>query len=270
MGKSRLLVVTAVLAVAGGAVVGAAGRESLIEAVDAFRLAWNEAQAPGGDVRTSTDFDTVFVLNAARNPVAGMAADVATGNGIFAVGNLSGVTNPTGIKVILGVSPANSGTVRVANGSNTTAFVIDGNTGLQSGPADLAEAFSATAADVAPGTVMVISSEQAGRLAISNRPYDRRVAGVVAGANEYPSAITLAGLVEKPNKVAVTLSGTVYTRVSSENGPVRAGDLLTTSSRSGVAMRATDPEASRGATIGKAMEDHQGEEGLLLILANLQ
>lgn len=268
MARRKLLLAVAMLAAAGGA---AASRHAFIEIVDVARyVVGASGRTASSDVHASQDLDSLVIRNAAGNPAVISGADPATGNGILIVGNATGGADPSGVKGVLTVSPANSGQLILANGSNTTVFVLDGNTGLQSGPADLAEAFSATTPDVAPGTVMVISGEHAGRLAVSTRPYDRRVAGVVAGANEYPSAITLAGLAEKPNKVAVTLSGTVYTRVSSENGPVRAGDLLTTSSRPGVAMRATDLEASRGATIGKAMEDLSADEGLVLVLANLQ
>jgi hypothetical protein len=111
---------------------------------------------------------------------------------------------------------------------------------------------------------------QRGALTVSTKAYDRRVAGVASGANDYKPGINLRGLAEMPNKVTVTLSGTVYCRVSAVNGPVEAGDLLTTSRVPGYAMRATDPLASHGAILGKAMEDLKGERGLVLILASLQ
>lgn len=267
MARNKLLLAAAVVTAAGSA---AAGRHAFIEIVDVARyVVGASGRSVGTEVRASQDLDSLVIRNAAGNPAVISGVDPTTGNGILIIGNAAGGGDPSGVKSVLTVSPSNAGQLVLANGSNTTVFVLDGNTGLQSGPADLAEAFSATAPDIAPGTVMVISSEHAGRLAISTRPYDRRVAGVVAGANAYPSAITLAGLAEKPNKVSVTLSGTVYTRVSAENGPVGPGDLLTTSSRPGVAMRATDLEASRGATIGKAMEELRAEEGLVLVLANL-
>lgn len=254
---------------AASGLAAAIGGPSAIEAVDAFRTALKESAARG-DVRASSDFDSLFVLNAARNPAVGAIADSATGNGLLGVGNASGVANATGIKAVMTVSAGNAGLIRVFNGANSTGFQIDGNTGLSSGFADLAEAFSATTPGVEPGTVMVIDPESAGRLAVSGRAYDHRVAGVVAGANEYPSAITLAGLSEKPNKVSVTLSGTVYCRVSAENGRVRAGDLLTTATKPGHAMRVTDFAAARGAILGKAMQDLEGDSGLVLVLASLQ
>jgi hypothetical protein len=35
-------------------------------------------------------------------------------------------------------------------------------------------------------------------------------------------------------------------------------------------MRVTNPEAARGAILGKAMDDLNGERGLVMILASLQ
>jgi hypothetical protein len=68
----------------------------------------------------------------------------------------------------------------------------------------------------------------------------------------------------------VTLTGTVYCRASNVNGPIRAGDLLTTSSVSGHAMRVTDVAAAHGAILGKALQDLEGERGLVMIRASLQ
>jgi hypothetical protein len=270
MSMRRTVLMMAVAAAAGGAMVSASGG-AMIEAVDAFRLAYRESGlGSGADVRSASDFDSVFVLNASRNPVVGAIADPATGNGLVAVGNPSGVANVTGIKALMGVSTSNSGRLVVWNGANSATFVVDGNTGLQSGPADLAEAFSATTPDVLPGTVMVIDPAQPGRMSVSSQAYDHRVAGVVAGANDYPSAITLGGLTEKENKVALTLSGTVYVRASAENGRIRAGDLLTTAKTPGHAMKVTDHDQARGAILGKAMQDLDAETGSILVLASLQ
>ena len=72
---------------------------------------------------------------------------------------------------------------------------------------------------------------------------------------------------------AVALTGRVYVRCNAENGPIEPGDLLTTSSTGGVAMRATDPARAFGAVFGKALSRfsaEDGEEGLVLVLVSLQ
>jgi len=46
--------------------------------------------------------------------------------------------------------------------------------------------------------------------------------------------------------------------------------MLTTSDTPGYVMKATDPERSYGAVIGKAMSSLQSGEGLILVLVTLQ
>ena len=52
---------------------------------------------------------------------------------------------------------------------------------------------------------------------------------------------------------------------------IEAGDLLTTASIPGYAMKATDPLRSQGAILGKAMESlEKGQKGQILVLVTLQ
>jgi len=118
--------------------------------------------------------------------------------------------------------------------------------------------------------VVAIDPAAAGKMVAASRPYDRRVAGVVSGANDYRPGITLRADDSVKNAVPVTLTGTVYCLASDVNGPIHAGDLLTTSSIPGHAMRVTDVGAAHGAIVGKALEDLKGDRGLVMILASLQ
>ena len=68
----------------------------------------------------------------------------------------------------------------------------------------------------------------------------------------------------------VALAGRVYCLADAGAGPIEPGDLLTTSSTPGHAMKATDGERSHGAIIGKAMTGLPGGTGLILVLVNLQ
>ncbi|MCL5113767.1 MAG: site-specific integrase [Patescibacteria group bacterium] len=73
--------------------------------------------------------------------------------------------------------------------------------------------------------------------------------GNIAGvASSHPSFLGGEDLGNK--SVAVGLSGVVLTKTSDLNGPIKAGDLLTTSSLPGFTMKATKP----GTVIGKALE----------------
>jgi hypothetical protein len=139
------------------------------------------------------------------------------------------------------------------------------------GGADVAEPFSVSQAEQMPkGSVVVIDEENPGRLKLSSRAYDGCVAGVVSGAGGLKPGLTLSqqGLVE--GGVHVALTGRVYALADCSNGPIKPGDLLTTSSVPGHAMKATDRERSFGAVIGKAMSPLEEGQGLVLVLVGLQ
>ena len=134
---------------------------------------------------------------------------------------------------------------------------------------DYAEGFDVSdESEIAPGTVLIIDAENAGQLAISNAPYDRKVAGIVAGANGLGSAVRLgAGQYD----FDVALAGRVYCNVDASYGAIQPGDLLTTSPTPGHAMKVTDREQAQGAILGKAMQPlKQGEKGQILVLVTLQ
>ncbi len=68
----------------------------------------------------------------------------------------------------------------------------------------------------------------------------------------------------------VALSGRVYCWVDASLGAIEPGDLLTTSSTPGHAMKAMDTAKAQGAIIGKAMTGLKSGKGLILVLVNLQ
>ena len=72
------------------------------------------------------------------------------------------------------------------------------------------------------------------------------------------------------NEVPLAMVGIVPCRVSTENGPIRRGDLLVTSSIPGHAMRATDRSRMTGAVIGKALHNFDNGTGTIEILVSLQ
>lgn len=211
-------------------------------------------------------FDELGVVNPAGQVVIAMAAD-DVGSGAVVWASHTSETAPRGALL---VSQQDAGQVAVFNTAGVPKYILDGNSGLLSAPGDMAEVFPATGETAVPGSIMAIDPDRPGALRVARAAYDRRVAGVVSGANDYRPGITLNAASAEPNRVTVTLTGTVYCLVSNLNGPVRAGDLLTSSPVAGHAMRADDAAASRGAILGKALEDLRGERGLVLILASLQ
>lgn len=137
------------------------------------------------------------------------------------------------------------------------------------GGSDVVESFQTGEDGRDPGTLVVIDEALPGWLCASSTPYDHKLAGVVSGAGGVQSGIRLgqAGVLDGDTPVAV--AGRVYVKCCVENGPIRPGDLLTTSSISGHAMRATDRELSHGAVLGKAMSRLDHGTGLVLVLVNL-
>lgn len=135
--------------------------------------------------------------------------------------------------------------------------------------ADFAEDFDVfDAVKVAPGTVMVLGNE--GTLFESHQAYDKRVAGVISGAGDYKPGIVLDKQQTMGNRQPVALMGKVFCKVDAQFGAIEVGDLLTTSSTPGHAMRADDPMKAFGAVIGKALRPLTDGQGLIPILISLQ
>ena len=154
------------------------------------------------------------------------------------------------------------------------------------GGADLAENFdvraeAAAASDSKPGEapetsgmagmVVSIDPQNPGKLRVSNRAYDRRVAGVISGAGGVkPGMVMGQEDTLADGKHPVALSGRVYVWVDATRHAVKPGDLLTTSATPGHAMKATNPQRAQGAIIGKAMTGLKSGKGLALALVTLQ
>jgi len=154
----------------------------------------------------------------------------------------------------------------IGNVHVTGNLVAEGDITLQN--ADCAEDFDIAEADlVESGTVMVLGEE--GILQPSQSAYDRRVAGVISGAGSYRPGIVL-GKQPQGNRKPIALLGKVYCKVDAQYGAIEVGDLLTTSSTPGHAMKATDPLKAFGAVIGKALRPLKEEQGLIPILIALQ
>jgi len=122
-----------------------------------------------------------------------------------------------------------------------------------------------------PGMVVAIDQENPGRLMISDKAYDRRVAGIISGAgNLKPGMMMGQKGTEADGAQAVALTGRVYCLADASNGEIKPGDLLTTSKVPGHAMKATDYARAQGAILGKAMTGLSAGKALILVLVTLQ
>ncbi len=119
-----------------------------------------------------------------------------------------------------------------------------------------------------PGTVLIIAPS--GKLSASVESYDTRVAGVVSGAGELRPAVILQRLQTQRRRSPIALIGKVFCKVDAAFGSVTAGDLLTTSSTQGHAMKVTDRTKALGAILGKALGPLDNGRGLIPILVSLR
>ena len=205
---------------------------------DTFQGVYGHSNTNAGVVGESENFDGVFGVS--RNPkAAGVSGHNPEGLAGFFDGNVSvSKTLTVGVDIVL------------AN-------------------ADCAEDFDIAGLEVVePGTVMVIDSE--GALRQSARAYDKRVAGVISGAGNFKPGIVLDKQESSTNRMPIALMGKVYCKVDASYGAIEVGDLLTTSSTPGYAMRVNDPFKALGTIIGKALRSLEEGQGLIPILIALQ
>src|SRR5262249_49959275 len=98
----------------------------------------------------------------------------------------------------------------------------------------------------------------------------KKVAGIVSGAGDYRTGIVLDKHPSGDERVPIALVGKVHCKVDAETSPIEVGDLLTTSSTPGHAMKATDPLKAFGAVIGKALRPMKSGQGMIPVLIALQ
>lgn len=209
---------------------------------------------------------------------AGVAGVCDTGNGNGVYGRSKAATGVVGYSssdVHAGVAGANDNSAGVGiygKGGRLAGFFegdveVTGDIRLTN--ADCAEDFNVSElALVEPGTVMVLGENEV--LLPSHQPYDKRVAGVISGAGNYKPGIILDKQESQQRRLPIALLGKVFCKVDTQFGAIEVGDLLTTSSTPGHAMRVNDQRNAFGAVIGKALRPLKEGQGLIPILIALQ
>jgi len=161
---------------------------------------------------------------------------------------------------------------------DTTVFRVDGtgrvfaDGGFQPSGADFAESMAVTGdrAKYEAGDLLVIDPTANRRVALAQQPYSTLVAGI------YSTKPGLVGTTRKvdesapQNEIPLAVVGIVPCKVTTENGAIRVGDLLVTSSTSGHAMKGTDRSKMLGAVVGKALEPLEEGKGVIQVLVTLQ
>lgn len=177
---------------------------------------------------------------------------------------------------------------RSNNGSGIALFA-DGEAKVKVltilGGSDLAEPFdvaasttvsgqtSATAVEPLPGMVVSIDPANPGKLIVASGSYDRKVAGIISGANGLNPGMVMqaVGVEHAHGEHRVAMTGRVWCYADTSAAGIEPGDRLTTSPTPGHTMKVQDESRANGAVIGKAMTPlAKGEKGMVLVLVNLQ
>ena len=214
--------------------------------------------------------------NAFQVRTVGYNSTPASGNVLFDVdasGNVGiGTTAPNATLEVNGTAQVD-GALNVGNagivfpnggGTQTVAY-----TGVTCG-GDYAESVdvSGDRTKYEPGDVLVIDPDHDGKFLKSAEPYSTAVTGIYSTK---PGTLGRRQLTPKTDaEVPMAMIGIVPTKVSAENGPIRRGDLLVTSSTIGYAMKGTDRSLLTGAVIGKALGNLESGKGVIEVVVTLQ
>lgn len=141
---------------------------------------------------------------------------------------------------------------------------------------DIAEWTKVSDPSIGPGDVLVIDPKEKRMMMKSDAAYSDKVVGIVStqpafiagyylGEGKDPLSLTPADMIEAGYRM-LALAGQVPCNVSTENGPIEIGDLLTTSSTPGYAMKVTDKVKAVGAIVGKALEPLATGKAKIMVL----
>lgn len=204
----------------------------------------------------------------------GSSVKLVAGPGAGPPGFTSGIAVTTAGNVGIGTDTPGAKLDVIGNANLTGGLYVGGSASVCAitirGGCDIAEPFQTKEAQLEKGSVVVIDDEHPGHLKLGTQAYDKRVAGIVSGANGVNTGIALQqdGTFDQGHNVA--LSGRVYVRADATYGKIKPGDLLTTSDSPGHAMKVRDHEQAQGAILGKAMSALNDGQGFVLVLVTLQ
>jgi hypothetical protein len=157
---------------------------------------------------------------------------------------------------------------------STDVFRVNGNGSVfangdyNAGGADDAE-YVPFSERLEPGDLVEIDEDNGQSFRLSSHPNSHSVGGVISTRPGVSLNTTTAEESAAKGMPRLALSGRVPVKATSENGPIRAGDLLVSSSRPGRAMRAPATPAP-GTVIGKAMQKLDRDSGEIEMLVMLR
>jgi hypothetical protein len=259
--------------VVGGVIGGGVGVQGFSDNASGFGVQGSAPSTGIQGVATSTAFFAAGVWGNAT-------ATSGVTRGVYGTSSSSGGIGVHGIGFIGGQFETgnSSGAILIGRGLGSTRFRVDplgkvfADGGFQTGGADFAESFAVRGdrKHYEAGDLLAIDRDGARRMVLAQEPYSHLVAGIYS---------TKPGLLGTPHtmfdpeleqEVPLAVVGVVPCKVTAENGPITAGDLLVSSSRPGYAMKGTNRKRMLGAVVGKALEPLPSGKGTILVLVTLQ
>jgi hypothetical protein len=224
----------------------------------------------GGGVRGQTSADN-FVFTYGTSGVA--TAATGGGVGIFGQayspdGTAGLFSNVAGGNILVG--GIGQPQVPVFRVDGTGRVFADG--GFQPSGADFAESMAVTGdrARYTAGDLLVIDAGGKRRVALARQPYSTLIAGIYSTKPGLLGSTRRVDESAPQNEVPLAVVGIVPCKVTAENGSIRVGDLLVTSSTAAHAMKGTDRGKMLGAVVGKALEPLPEGKGVIQVLDTLQ
>ena len=142
-----------------------------------------------------------------------------------------------------------SGDINMGGNNITNAGTFSG-TATSAQYADLAEMYKADG-DMAPGTVVMFGGSE--EITMCDEDHCKKIAGIVSTNPAYLMNSDADG-------IAVALQGRVPAKVT---GKIAKGDMLVSA---GNGMARAEENPAMGSVIGKALEDHDGAEGIIEVV----
>jgi hypothetical protein len=187
-------------------------------------------------------------------------------------------SNPPAVYTDFSGNTTFQGNVTLSQGSGASIKFPDGTvqstayTGTCSTGGDYAESVDVTGPKISlePGDIIVIDPEHPGNFLKSTTAYSPLVAGIYSTKPGYVGRRQKTDPRLAKGEIPMAMVGIVPTKVNADNGPIKVGDLLVTSSTPGYAMHGTNPAELTGAVVGKALGKLSSGSGVIEVLVSLQ
>jgi len=252
----------------GNGITGMSEKNAGVQGItnDAYGIGVQGFNNAGGEAIHGINFSNAAPALVGQNfganaGVAGMAA--AGGTGVIGQVDAGSTASSALVGELLGSGTGNTALFK-ANNANVARIDNTGkaffNGGTQTGGADVAEYFDVEGlrSNYEPGDVLTISQTTDRSVEKSSGAYSNLVAGVYATK---PGVLLTEHNAEQDllqAGVPMGVIGVIPTKICTEGGAIKRGDMLVTSSLPGIAMKADPEKVKPGQVIGKALQDYNG------------